>query len=131
MCFINNDCKWTRTFMEEYDTTYPKDVQCDECRGTIPTGQTVHHVFMRKEDLGESFDYDRCEGCDKFLRAVESAELEAGCRLYAARPALGTMAEELSDVGIHNRRRYFKAALRMFPELKASGYLTALGKRFA
>jgi hypothetical protein len=81
-----------------------------------------------KPDFGESEDYWRCENCDKFLNAVESAEVEAGCSTHEARPGLGMMLEDIINGDRHGAKRYFKTALAMYPELKASGYLGRLGK---
>ena len=86
-----------------------------------------------KPAFGETFDYDRCDECDKFLRAVEAAEIDEGCEPYEARPGLGGMIEELrnleGDNEVYPAKRYFKLAVKMFPELVTSGYLGRLAKR--
>ena len=152
MCFIH-DYDWTARVCEE--TAYPaqKPTECDECGAVIPIGGGVYHVHMEEydgcrqcylgececgeegccrcpePDPGETFDYDRCESCEKFLYAVQEAEEEAGCEGSEARPALGTMLEDIQNGGRHDAKRYWKLARQHYPELVTSGYLGRLWKR--
>lgn len=71
-----------------------------------------------KPNFGETFDYDRCEGCDKFLQAIEAAELEEGCSKYEARPSL-PMWDDLQGIGRDECKRYWRKAVSLFPEWKA------------
>lgn len=145
MCFIN-DYDWYASVTEK--TSYPveKETRCDECDGIIPVGATVHHIYQQeaeecracefgdcqcvgdccqcaKPDPGETFDYDRCQDCHRFLEAVEAAEVEAGCSIYEARPPLGQMTEKINDGGRDEAKKYFKKAAKLHPELVKSGYL--------
>lgn len=81
-----------------------------------------------KPNFGETFDYCRCEGCDKFILAIEAAELEEGCRKSEARPGL-PMWYDLQGNGRDEVKRYWKFAAKMFPELVTSGHLAKLWKR--
>jgi hypothetical protein len=89
---------------------------CEECKCEEP-------------DFGEHFDYDRCTNCERFLRAVQEAEEEAGCRSSEARPGLGTMIEDINNGDRDDAKRYWKKARELFPELVASGYLGRLWRR--
>lgn len=82
-----------------------------------------------KHDYGETYDYDRCEDCDQFLQAVQTAELEAGCRLNESRPPLEFMVEYIAEAGIEEARKYFKKARDLFPCLKESGFLGWLWRK--
>ncbi len=79
-------------------------------------------------DFGESCDYCRCDNCDKFLKAVQAAELEAGCGLDESLPPLCQMTEHIGRGygDMDEAKKYFKTALKMFPELKANGHLAKL-----
>lgn len=69
-------------------------------------------------DFGRSFDYDRCDDCDRFLQAVEAAEVEAGCSRDDARPECGKMIEDIGNAGHDEAKRYFAKAYEMFPDIK-------------
>jgi hypothetical protein len=153
MCFWNDDYDWTAEVSEEEEFVASKPTKCQECYRLIPAGETMVHIWMQQYEechacydgececpegrccqceepvFGETFDYHRCQECDKFLMAVEAAEVEEGCARHESRPGLGAMASDIMDGDRENIKRYFKRALRDFPELKASGYLTRLGKR--
>ncbi len=129
-----------------------RPVECEECGATIEPGQTIHSVFMQQYEqchvcemgecvcdhktnddcqcatpvFGETFDYDRCEQCEKFLQAVEDAEVEAGCSKAEARPAFQEMRNDIVDGGMREAKKYFKRARYAYPELVASGYLGKL-----
>jgi hypothetical protein len=157
MCFVN-DYDWYAEVCEQDDRPALADFTCDECWRLILAGQMQHHVHQEEYEecqrcadddcdcqkngngrcdgcqcdqpaTGETFDYNRCEECDKFLKAVEQAEIEAGCDLSDSRPGLCGMIPEIQGGGREEAGRYFQKALRMFPELKASGYLGWLYKR--
>lgn len=93
-----------------------KDGDCIECQCPEPV-------------YGETFEYTCCDECDKFLLAVEYAEVEAGCDRSEARPSLCGMIEDIRGGGMDEAKKYWKAARRMFPELVASGYLGRLWRR--
>jgi len=149
MCF-NDDYDWTANVVQEADTLAAAPAKCDECSAKIGVGDWVHTIHMEESEwcmdcengdcdcacvgeccqcatpnLGETFDYIRCESCDKFLRAVEATEIEEGCNKYTARPGL-PMRDDLQGVGRLDAKRYWKKAKAMFPELVASGYLGKL-----
>jgi hypothetical protein len=138
MCFVNS-YDWYAQTVERSTSVVAKERQCMECHRIMTAGQTTHCIHMeeheecqvclnkecscRKDeccecsspDFGETYDYERCEECHKFLEAVEAAELEAGCSLNESRPALESMMDELIEAD--DRERYFVKALEMFPEL--------------
>lgn len=107
---------------EEWDCECPRnedgDPVCDEkgCQCAEP-------------DYGETYTYDRCESCSKFLDAIEAAEIEEGCHKYEARPNL-PMNYDMEGMGSDNAKRYWKKASQMFPELRTSGHLGLLWRRF-
>ena len=83
--------------------------------------------------FGETSTYDRCQDCDKFLKAIEASEIDEGCKPHESRPQLGVMVEELrnleGDNEVYPAKRYFKRAVKMFPELVASGYLGMMARK--
>lgn len=155
MCFVNEG-EWNAEVQDESDTTAATKTRCDECYATIEAGEFVHKIYQQEQercgtcengfcdcpkdeggdcvggcqceepDYGESFDYQRCENCHKFLQSVEAAEIEAGCRIWEARPMLPMMIEDIGNGGIEEARKYFKKARVMFPELVKSRYLGRL-----
>ena len=159
MCF-NVDYDWTAEISEESTTTAEKPWTCDECFRKFPVGTTRHVVYQQEWEecqacangececkhadpddpidcqcaepsYGETFDYQRCDECNKFLAAVEQAELDAGCPPGESLPPYCGMTEYIGNSGIDEAKKYFVKALRMHPELKASGYLTMIyGKMF-
>jgi hypothetical protein len=158
MCFYNDDYDWIARVVEHADTTATKQTKCDECGSTIPVGANMHTIHMAESEggcvtcergdcecaddcdsgercqcetpnYGETFDYERCEGCEKFLRAVEASEVAAGCARHHAQPRLTEMTEEINEGGMCEAKRYFKTARAMFPELVTSGYLGMLWRK--
>jgi hypothetical protein len=157
MCFYNDDYDWRAELIQRQDGVADKPVACYECGDKIKPGQFVHHIYMQEHEdercewcddgktsdgtecqdcdgkgvrgPGQTYDYDRCQNCHKFLQAVESAELEAGCSSYEATPSLEGMIEEIRNSDADEAKRYFKKALRLFPELKRGGYLGRLWNR--
>jgi hypothetical protein len=153
MCFVHGDYEWIANISHHSDAPAEKETTCDECGCPILVGQMLHHIYQqeyeecrdceegdcscerdkccqcKEPDVGNTCDYDRCDQCDKFLQAVEDAEVAAGCSKSDARPALGEMRDDISNGGRDEARKYFVAARRMFPELVASGYLHAMWQR--
>src|SRR5580658_5316370 len=141
MCFVN-DYDWISRQSDE--ATYPaeKPVRCDECGRVIEVGKQVRHIHMQeygdgeckdceegscecttlekdccacdKPDTGESFEYDCCEECSKFLKAIETAEIEAGCSINEAHPPLTEMINELHEAGANETEKYLNKAIEMF-----------------
>jgi hypothetical protein len=147
MCFLNEG-DWTASLVEKQDTIAQKETSCDECCTKICVGDPLHTVYMQEHeecgrcdngececdkccqcpepDIGETFSYECCDQCHKFLQAVENAELEAGCDRSDSRPSYGAMHEEIRDGGAHEAKKYYTHAARDFPELVQSGYLKEL-----
>lgn len=149
MCFWEGDYDWVATVAEWSEGQANGATRCDECHRDIPEGATVHRLFMQEHeecrtccdgececpkdedgdcpvcccpdpDFGESQDYGRCEDCHAFLRAVEAAEIEEGCKPHEARPRLTSMVEDIREAGrLWERKRYLKKAVAMFPDRKA------------
>ncbi len=151
MCFTNNDYDWIANVTEESTATASKDIKCDECRRTIPAGVAYHHIHQQESEwckdcengdcecvgdccqcehpsTGESFDYDRCLDCNKFLQAVENAELAAGCSISDSRPPLGEMRDTIHECK-YEAEKYWRQAAKDYPELVKSGYLGWLWRR--
>ncbi len=153
MCF-SVEADWTA--MVSKDTRGPATARtsCDECHRPIEVGQFVLHVHQEeseecltcsngycecedgeccqceKPDMGEVFDYDRCEECSKFLDAVEAVEVDAGCSSHEARPLLTAMVDDIGCAnGDKSAAEYFDRAKAMYPEIVASGYLLALWQK--
>jgi hypothetical protein len=106
--------------MEEYEecqACYEGDCECPEgkcCACLNPT-------------FGESFDYVRCDACEKFLKAVDIQEADDGCAPSESRPALGEMVNSIQDLGAERAKEYFQRALKDSPEIKV--YLGRLWNR--
>ena len=156
MCFLDHDYDWYASVSERSTVTLEKPTQCQECRRMMQSGETAHHVYMQEAEecvdcehgdcecgwndeagtfrcckcpepsVGNTFDYDCCVECDKFLQAVEAAEIDAGCAISDALPPLTEMMEAIMNGDMDDAKRYFKKAVAMWPELKASGYLGRL-----
>lgn len=148
-----HDYDWTARVVERGHQVRGTAIKCDECYKTIGVGEMAYHVFMQeheecqtcdsfececaegqccaceKPDYGETFEYDRCEECDKFLQAIEAAEIDEDCDPSESRPALTSLREDISNAGLEASKKYWLKAVVMFPELKASGYLGKLWKR--
>jgi hypothetical protein len=108
---------------------------CEEDMCDCPEDENGEKVCLNNgcqcetTDLGESFDWRCCSQCHKFLDAIHDAEIEAGCRESESRPMLTSMVEEISEQDCKEAAKYFKVALRKYPELKMSGYLGNLWKK--
>ncbi len=117
-------------YMQQYEEC--RDCENGECTcpPVIVNGETQDGCCMcSNPTFGETFDYDRCDGCSKFLHAIQLAEEDEGCSGDETRPGLGTMIDDMLNGGLDEAKRYFKRALLEYPELKTSGYLGRLGKR--
>lgn len=152
MCFLA-DYDWYAQVCEQSERVVETPTKCNECGRIVQPGEKMHHVWMQQyeechncdcgecacnldasgqcpePEFGETFDYDRCEQCDKFLSAVQHAEEDEGCQGVEARPGLGSMMNDICDGGRSDAKRYFQRAARDYPELKASGYLGRLWNR--
>lgn len=145
MCFVS-DCDWYPNLVHLDTITADAVRRCDECRRDVQAGGTLHHVYMQEAEeckacehgncecvgdccqcaepsTGESFDWVCCEDCHKFLESVKATEVAAGCHVNEATPSLCGMLEEIFNGGREEAGKYFRTAIRMFPELQRSGFL--------
>ncbi len=158
MCFYNDDYEWVARVVDDSDVVLSTPSRCQECGRTLEAGETVHNVFQQEHeecgacedglcdcpkdkdeecidcecedpDYGETFDYDRCQECDKFLKAVYEHEKDENCPPTERQPAYEMMIETISQFERENAVKYFRKAARMFPELKQSGYLKRLWRQ--
>jgi hypothetical protein len=140
MCFYH-EYDWEAEVYENDVGTAEQPTCCQECDEPIPVGGWVRHIHMRElehcreshwlhdyaeepecppdceHDFGETDDYDRCEGCDKILRAVKAVEEANGCKGDETQPALSMLSEALHDAD--DASDYVAKALELFPELAA------------
>ena len=106
-------------FMQEYEECRA----CEETECECPYDSDGNPICWtkgcqcEKPELGETFDYVRCDGCDKFLQAVESAEIAEGCDRLEARPNL-PMYDDMQGIGQEECKKYWIKAVEMFPEFK-------------
>jgi hypothetical protein len=155
VCFFH-DYDWYAELCEETEGPAPAPARCGECRRPIAAGQWRHRVYQQQYEecracgngdcecpgadgtgeccrcpvpsFGETAEYDRCESCDKVLRAVEAVELADGCHHDNARPALCGLSEEaLNRCNNDHADEYAAKAVELFPEV--AGHLAALGWR--
>jgi hypothetical protein len=136
-----HDFEWYVELSENTVGEAKEPTRCDECHDTIPAGGWVRHIFQQehemcqrceegdepeceggKHDYGETYAYDRCQGCDKVLRAIEQAEIEEGCKGDETQPALEGLREALSE-DPEAMERYRRKLQEMFPE--AVGHATS------
>lgn len=151
MCFYHGDYDWTASICDETIEKAKKDIECQECWTEIKINEEYQQIFMQeseecleceneicyceedkccqceKPDYGETYLHRRCLECVKFLQAIEEVEIAAGCKGEETRPPLEHMLESLSYSDDVNK--YFKTALKKFPELKKSGYLKRIYKK--
>lgn len=153
MCFLN-ECEWFASINEHSSNPATKATKCNECGIVIQPGEIVHRLYQQeyeecrdceygycecekdkcciceKPNYGETFDYDCCDNCDKFLKAIEASEIEVGCRRSESRPMLTMMVEDIREANDpESVRRYVKKALVMFPELKTNKYISRIAKK--
>jgi hypothetical protein len=150
MCFYH-DYDWSAQVVEEDDSVSNGTVRCDECFQKIAVGERYRHTYMQEyeecrrcvddsyafdEDdfdpdneeckagrhcVGETYDYDVCERCQKLLKVIKSVEEDDGCKGAETQPSLGELREVFweSDHAVD----YIDRALKDYPELAFSGHL--------
>jgi hypothetical protein len=143
MCFYNKDYDWVATVNETEVTTADNPTRCDECRTPIAVGEWIKTIHQQEYEAcqicedefaddydeeqdkatcehkyGETFDYVRCEACDKVLRAIEVIEIEEDCPADARQPALTMLLDELFHFEPVDRMKYIDRAVEMFPEIR-------------
>lgn len=155
MCFYApDDYDWTASVSEESDTVAPEQTFCDECGDTVLAGDFLHTLHMREveeggcrdcedggcecedgkccqcdpPEPGETFDYERCYNCHRFLEAVHLTETKAGCPDHSARPQVGAMIDDISSGNLEESEKYFAEARVLFPDMEASGFLARIWK---
>jgi hypothetical protein len=138
MCFYHGDADWYASVVHEDIITSDKPVSCDECGRKMPPGEKFKHVHQQEReycdqcsedepcpegecDYGETFDYDVCEHCQKFLAAIQHVEADEGCKGAEQQPALGLLIDSLWEAD--GTQDYIDRARAEYPELAASGYL--------
>jgi hypothetical protein len=143
MCFYH-DYAWTASETADEVGTAKVPTPCDECREMIPVGGWVRHIWMQEEevcrhnpqhddydgpetdsydcppgcthDFGETYDYDRCQLCDRLIEAIHAHEIKEGCSEYESEPAL----TELCDAMAENGKAYLAEAEVMYPGITAT-----------
>ncbi len=147
MCFINDDYDWQARVYEKDTKITDKPIRCQECNTLISIGDKIHAVYMREYEecrdcyngdclclvdkccqctnptFGEECNYHRCASCEKFLTAVHDIEIDGGCSEHESVPPLGNMIEYIQNGHEDEAKKYFKRAIKEYPELKSSGYL--------
>jgi len=114
-------------FLQEYETC--RDCEDGEC--SCPCDEDEDPICLsmgcqcEQPSFGETFEYIRCENCDKFLNAISQSEIDAGCHPHETRPAM-PMWDDLAGIGRDGCKRYWKKAAKMFPELVTNGHLAKL-----
>lgn len=158
MCFVTRERDWSAEWWREGTAPAKGEAACDECGRAVAAGSPLYSLHERESpycqnchgcpadevhdadedahacaceepDFGETLDYEACPGCRKFLRAVEAAEREAGCAAHESLPYLTDMLNAVQDGGAREAFKYFRAAVRMYPELRESGYLAFLWRK--
>lgn len=152
MCFVN-EADWVASESAEYTYAATQRIKCCECRELVGSGALVHYLWLQEYDeclacyegecscpcgeccqceaptFGETAELYTCDNCHKFLQAVEATELAAGCRSYEAKPLPEMMYNDIQEVGSEEAKKYWQQAIRMFPELRTSGYLGRLWRK--
>lgn len=144
MCFYA-DYDWYSEINEEGEVIAISDIKCDECCRTIAKGEKAHHIYQQEyevcpscmglsgdeddEDvcpdcdgdpdgnIGNTYDWDCCEQCWKFLESIEALEIERGCHRSEARPPLGDLYEYMGN-DRDEAREYAKFAVARYPEIR-------------
>ena len=141
MCFVN-DYDWCASVVADAMPFAAKPFKCNECGVGISAGDQYRLVLQQEHetcwqceeddkdecdcdepDLGETYTYRCCEECWKFRKAVEAAEMAAGCAVSESSPSYEGMFDEISAGGQEEATKYWRKAVKMFPELRTSGYL--------
>lgn len=129
---IPRGVKYHHVWMQQYD--YCLTCELGECScGKDTDGNLLCDGGCGKcecdpPNYGETSDWNCCENCHKFLNAVQLAEQEAGCDYSESRPPLGEMMTYIGD-GAEEAKKYWKVAVKEYPELVANGYLAMLWRR--
>lgn len=149
MCFEHGDYDydWTARVTIESCGTSPLASRCYECNSRIAPYEWRRYIYQQeletcricdecgddydpdepqdptkcKHDYGETFSYDRCETCDKILRAIEDYEAREGCKPSERQPLLGELQDELRQHS--DGQRYAALAIESYPELGAVPWL--------
>lgn len=128
---IPRGAKYHHVHMEQYENCH--DCACDACDcPPLPCGGKVCEdgdCRCEKPNLGETFDWNCCDNCHRFLEAVRVAEEEVGCGGMESNPPLTKMIESIQEGGAEEAKRYWKKAVQMHPELLGSGYLVWLWRK--
>lgn len=88
-----------------------------------------HQCVCPEPAYGESFEYEACDECHKFLETVVLAEIKSGCARSEAHPGYTGMLEMIGEGGWGEAAKYFHEAEQVYPELVASGYLQWLKRK--
>src|ERR1700722_8291329 len=135
MCFVQ-EAEWKAEVSETTEGPKTVDTtRCSECGMGIDIGEWHKHIEMQEyeechdceygdcdcatkntEDhecqcdppnYGETFVYDRCEGCEKLLAAIREVEIESGCGEHESVPLLGDLDNQLRNLGDHEERKKY------------------------
>lgn len=144
MCFDTSECDWYAAVQIVTSGVSPLAARCGECGVCIAPFAWRRHIYQQEceecqrceelpageeceeHDYGETCVYDRCENCDKILRAIEAYELRQGCRSHEATPLIGNLQEELCVNNRPDAGVYAAVALETFPELGQVEWLIRL-----
>lgn len=133
MCF-SGEADWTAEIFHEEVAPNDCPRRCDDCRRDIAVGETCRRMYWREYEecrncsddapcaddehsFGQEEEMWHCTECVRFFEAIRAAEEAEGCHGAEATPMIGMLLDELSEVGIDNRRRYVAKAREMFPDL--------------
>lgn len=103
---------------EECQTCYDGDCECPRDAEGELTCDGGAACQCNDPCFGETFEYDVCQDCQDFLKAVQSAEIEAGCDLAESKPPLSAMVESICEGGRNEAKKYWAKAVTMFPKKK-------------
>lgn len=109
---------------EECNACYSGECSCPLDVFEVPSC-SEGNCQCAKPAFGETFAYDRCDECERFLRIIQEVEIEDGCPPYESRPMLCDMIESLQQA---DSKRYFRRAIKDDRSLQKSGYLGRIGK---
>jgi hypothetical protein len=111
---------------EECDCCYGDSGPCD-----CPKNEDDECIECKCEEpnFGESCEDWQCLECNKFLKAIEQVETDEKCPPNERQPAWGQMVDSIREFEREDAIKYFRKAYKMYPELKASGYLKRMWAR--
>ena len=144
MCFVVDDYDWYPEVQEQHNWVAEKVTRCCECRREMPIGSPVHSTYLQQyeechnrydgecdcksqgkdccicaePEFGETFECHTCDDCHKFLKAVQAAEVAAGCSYSESTPPLEQMIEYISNGGAEEAKKYYQQAVKDSPELR-------------